>query len=46
MKKNYMKPDMKVVALKCRQRLLTGSGDEVRGTRIRGGNARYEDETL
>ena len=32
MKKNYMKPDMKVVALKCRQRLLTGSDPD--GTRI------------
>ena len=43
MKKNYMKPDMKVVELKSRQMLLAGSAD---GTRVYDSYADENEETL
>lgn len=41
MKKNYMKPNMKVVELKSRQMLLVGSAD---GTNVYSGSDFYADE--
>lgn len=43
MKKNYMKPDMKVVELKSRQMLLAGSAV---GTRVYDSYADEDEETL
>ena len=41
MKKNYMKPNMKVVELKSRQMLLAGSAV---GTKVYSGSGYYADE--
>ncbi|MBQ3699890.1 MAG: hypothetical protein II886_08280 [Prevotella sp.] len=41
MKKNYMKPNMKVVELKSRQMLLAGSAV---GTNVYSGSGYYADE--